>query len=119
MTTPTVSAPSSRATSAMTGAPPGTGAAPLARGDEHHVGALEDLADLVPALLGRRSADLGIRSGPQSPGDLAADVQLDVGVAHEKCLGVGVDRDELDSLEAGVDHPVDGVGTAAADSDHL
>ena len=65
VTTPTVSAPSSRAISAMTGAAPVPGAAALAGGDEHHVGALEDLADLVPALLGRRAPHLGIRARAQ------------------------------------------------------
>ena len=34
-------------------------------------------------------------------------------------LRVGVDRDELDSLQALGDHPVDGVRAAAADADHL
>ena len=32
-------------------------------------------------------------------GELPADVELDVGVAHEQRLGVGVDRDELAALE--------------------
>jgi hypothetical protein len=32
-------------------------------------------------------------------------------------LRVGVDRDELDACDARVDHPVDGVRPAAADSD--
>ena len=119
VTTPTVRAPSSRADFGDDGSAAGTGAAPLARGDEHHVGALEDLADLVPALLGRCAAHLRIRAGAQSPGDLAADVELDVGVAHEERLRVGVDGDELDALEPGVHHAVDGVGTAAADTDDL
>ena len=37
----------------------------------------------------------------------------------EQRLRVGVDRDELDALQARVDHPVDGVATAAADADDL
>jgi hypothetical protein len=52
---------------------------------------------------------------------LAADVQLDVGIAHEQGLRVGVDSDELDPFQPGVDHPVDSVNTAAAyayDLDH-
>ena len=87
----------------------GAGAAALARGDEDHVGALEHLFDLVAVLLGRLAADLGIAAGAEATGELAADVELHVGVAHEQRLGVGVDRDELDALEAGVDHAVDGV----------
>jgi hypothetical protein len=34
-------------------------------------------------------------------------------------LRVGVDRDELDALEADLDHPVDRVHAAAADADDL
>jgi hypothetical protein len=52
-------------------------------------------------------------------GELAADVQLDVGVAHQQRLRVGVDRDELDALEPYLDHPVDGVDAAATDADDL
>ena len=51
--------------------------------------------------------------------EFAADVELDVGVAHQQRLGVGVDGDELDTLEALLDHPVDGVDAAAADADDL
>jgi hypothetical protein len=51
--------------------------------------------------------------------ELPADVQLDVGVAHEQRLSVGVDRDELHALEADVDHAVDGVDAAATDADDL
>jgi hypothetical protein len=64
-------------------------------------------------------ADLGVGAGAEPAGELAADVELDVGVAHQQSLGVGVDRDELDALEADLDHPVDGVDTAAADADDL
>jgi hypothetical protein len=61
----------------------------------------------------------GFGPGAEAPGQLAADVELDVGVAHQQGLRVGVDRDELDALEADLDHPVDGVDAAAADADDL
>ena len=48
------------AISAMTGARAGAGAAALAGGDEHHVGALEHLFDLLAVLLGGLAADLGV-----------------------------------------------------------
>ena len=97
----------------------GAGAAALTGGDEDHVGALEHLLDLVAVVLGRLAADLGLRAGAEPAGELAADVELDVGVAHQQGLGVGVHRDELDALEADLDHPVDGVDAAAADTDDL
>ena len=97
----------------------GAGAAALAGGDEDHVGALEDLLDLLGVVLGGLRADLGVGAGAEAAGELAADVELDVGVAHQQRLRVGVDRDELDALEADLDHPVDGVDAAAADADDL
>ena len=97
----------------------GAGAAALAGGHEDHVGALQRLLDLVAALVGRAVADLGVGAGAEAARELAADLQLDVGVAHLERLRVGVDRDELDALQAGVDHAVDGVGAAAADADDL
>ena len=95
------------------------GAAALAGGDEHHVRALERLLDVV-ARLGRRALpDLRVGAGAQALGELVADVQLDVGVRHLERLVVGVAGDELDAGETGVDHPVHGIGSTAADTDDL
>ena len=97
----------------------GAGAAALAGGDEDHVRALERLLDLVARLGGRAVADLGVGAGAEALGELVADVELDVGVAHLERLGVRVDGDELDAAQACVDHAVDGIGSAAADADDL
>ena len=78
----------------------GAGAAAFARGHEDHVGALEDLFDLLAVVFGGLAADVRVGPGAEAPGELAADVELDVGVAHQQRLGVGVDRDELDALQA-------------------
>ena len=43
----------------------GPGAAALAGGDEHHVGALEHLLDLLAVLLGRLATDLGVAAGAE------------------------------------------------------
>src|SRR5690606_15373519 len=93
--------------------------AALTGGDEHHVGTGEGLGDLLAALFGGLAAHVGVAAGAEAPGQLAADGELDVGVAHDERLGVGVDGDELDALQAGVDHAVDGVDTATADADDL
>ena len=87
----------------------GSGAAAFPGGDEHHVRALHRLGDLVAVLLGGAGADLGVAAGAEPSGQLAPDVQLDIGVAQQQGLGVGVDRDELDAAQADVDHAVDGV----------
>ena len=61
----------------------------------------------------------GIGPGAQTTGQLAADVELDVGVTHEQRLGGGVHGDALDAAQPGLDHPVDGVHSAAADTNDL
>src|SRR3546814_14223377 len=74
---------------------------------------------LLAVLLGSLTTDLGVGSGAEAAGELAADVELHVGVAHEQRRRAGVDGDELDALQACVDHAVDGVAAAAADPDDL
>ena len=97
----------------------GAGATALAGRDEDHVGPAQDLLDLLGVVLGGPVADLGVGARAETPGELTADVELDVRVGHQQRLGVGVDRDELDALEADLDHPVDRVHAAAADADDL
>ena len=97
----------------------GTGAAALACGDEHHVGAAEQFLDVVLGVLGGLAADLRVGACAESAGGVTTHVELDVGVAHQQCLGIGVDGDELHALQAVLDHPVDGIDAAAADADHL
>ena len=97
----------------------GARATALAGRHEDHVGPLEDLLDLLAVVLGGLPADVGLRAGAQAARELAADVELDVGVAHQQRLRVGVDRDELDPLEADLDHAIDRVHPAAADADDL
>jgi hypothetical protein len=91
----------------------------LARGDEDHVGALEHLFDLLAVVHGGLRADVRVRAGAEPSGQFPADVELDIGVAHQQGLRVGIDRDELDALEPLFDHAIDGVNAAPADSDDL
>ena len=87
--------------------------------DEHHVGAAQQLLDVVLGILGGLAPDLRVGAGAQPAGGVTADVELDVGIAHQQRLRIGVDGDELDALEALLDHPVDGIDAATADADHL
>jgi hypothetical protein len=96
-----------------------TGAAALTGGDEDHVGALEHLEQLLAVVVGGLTADHRVSAGSEPARQVPADVQLDVGIRHQQRLGVGVDRDELDAVQARVDHAVDGVHAAAADADDL
>src|SRR5437764_1887840 len=97
----------------------GAGAAAHAGGDEHHVRVSAQLGELGAALVGRIAALGPVGARAQAARDLAADVDLDVGVAIVERLHVGVDRDELDALERRRDHAVDRVAAAAAGADHL
>ena len=75
--------------------------------------------ELTRGLGAGANPDIGISAGAQSPGELTADIELDVGIAHEQRLRVSIDRDELDALEPLFDHAIDGVDAATADSDDL
>ena len=97
----------------------GAGAAALAGGDEDHVGPLQRLLDVVAALGRGARPDLGVAPGAEAAGQVLTDRELDVGLGGAERLRVGVDGEELDALEAGVDHPRDGVGAAAAGADDL
>ena len=97
----------------------GSGTAALAGGDEHHVCTLDDLFDLLAVRFGGIAADVGVAARAEPTREVAPDVELDVGVAHQERLRVGVDRDELDAFQTRVDHSVDGVDAATADADHL
>ena len=54
---------------------------------------------------------------PAGERDLLADVDGLVCIREKQRLAIGVDGDELDALDAGLNHTVDGVGSTAAHSD--
>ena len=75
VTMPTVSAPSSRAIRATTGARARAGAAARAGGDEDHVGALEQRLDPVVVLHRGVAAALGVGAGAEPAREVGADLQ--------------------------------------------
>ena len=95
----------------------GAGAAAHARGDEDHVGILQGLRDLAPALLGGLAAHLGIGAGALAVGQFLTDLDLIGGAGDVEGLLVGVHRHELHALGAGLHHAVDHVVAAAAHTD--
>ena len=96
----------------------GAGAAAHAGGDEHHVGAGEMIADFVDDFLGRGRADIGLRTGAEALGDLGAHLHDALRLGHGERLRVGVGDDEIDPLQSGGDHVVDGVAAGAADAEY-
>ena len=118
VTTPTVSAPISfLAISAITGAAP----VPVPPPSPAVTNTMS--APLSASLMSSRVSAAapwpicGLAPAPRPFVSGGADVQLEVGVRHLQRLGVGVGRDELHAGQPGVDHPVHGVGAAAADAD--
>ena len=95
----------------------GAGAAAHAGGDEHHVGAVEQLQDLGQRFLGGLAADLGPRARAQALGDGDAELDAPVGERLAERLRVGVGDDELHAFQRGADHVVDGVSARATDTD--
>ena len=75
--------------------------------------------DLSVVLLGGPTTNVGVRARTQTPGELAPDIELDVSVAHEQRLRVGVNGDELDAFETGLDHSIDCIDTAATGADNF
>ncbi len=97
----------------------GAGAAAHAGGDEQHVAALDHLDDAIAIFHRRLTTDLGIGAGAQALGDVAADLQCGLHLRVLQRLRIGVDADELDTLDTTGDHVGDGVAAAAAYADHL
>ncbi|CAB4595447.1 unannotated protein [freshwater metagenome] len=87
--------------------------------DKHEVSAGEALFDFLGVILRCVATDFGVSPSTKATGELSADVELDVSIAHEQRLSVGVDCDELNSANTCVNHSIHGVDSAAADTDYL
>src|SRR5699024_3175698 len=99
------------------GARPGT--TTHARCDEQHIRALDHLTHALPVFQGGLPAELRIRPGTEATGHVDPQLHQGVGMATLQMLGIGVGADELHTLDAGLDHVVDGIRTATADADDL
>jgi hypothetical protein len=60
-----------------------------------------------------RPTYLGVCPRTKTASHVASYVQFHVCVTHQQRLGIGVQCDELDTADTGLDHPVDGVDPAA------
>ena len=82
-------------------------------GDEHHVSALESGTDLFLAFLGGSCTVFGIAAGTHSFCGLFADGYLFGGCRTHESLLFGINSNELDVLDVGFYHTIDGIGPAA------
>ncbi|MGY4448566.1 hypothetical protein ACVWZR_003226 [Bradyrhizobium sp. i1.3.1] len=100
------------------GGGPGAGAAAHAGGHEHHVRAGQLIADRIDDLLGCGASQFGLRAGAEACGDLGAQLDQARRLRHGKRLSVGIGDDEVDPLQPGCDHVVDGIAAGAADPEY-
>ncbi len=96
----------------------GAGAAAHAGGDEHHMRAGEVIADFVDHLFRGGAADFGLGAGAETFGDLRTHLNDALGLRQRQRLRVGVGDDEVDALEAGRDHVVDGIAAGTANAEY-
>ena len=95
----------------------GSGTAAQTGRYKDHVGLAEQFNEALCVFQSSLAADLRIGAGSATAGELAADLQLDLSSRDAQRLFIGIDGGELHALDAGLDHAVDGVATAAADAD--
>ena len=96
----------------------GTGACPAAHtgGDKNHIRALNGFADILGALFRCLCACLRVCAGAHAFCGFIADIDLGCGAGIGKRLQIGVDCDKFNTLDISLDHAVDGVVSAAADT---
>jgi hypothetical protein len=96
-----------------------TGATALTCCDENHVSPTQNLLYLVRVVFSCLAANGWICSRAKTASAVSAYVEFDVGIAHQKLLGVGVHSYELDTSQASFNHSVYRVDATAANTDNL
>ena len=68
-------------------------------------------------VFGCLSSHCGVCSGAEAMGKVTTDVQLRLCIGHQQSLCVSVHSNELNAFQANFNHSIDGVNTAATNSD--
>ena len=76
------------------------------------------VANFVDHLFSGGAADIGLGAGAETFGHRHAHLDDAFGPRHGERLGIRVGDDEVDPVETGIDHVVDGVTTPAADAEN-
>ena len=92
----------------------GAGAAAHAAGDEYEIRALDDVGNLFAAFLGGVLAHVGVCARAQAFGQFVANLHLGGRFAEGQRLLIGIDGNEIDALQAGINHAIDRIGAGAA-----
>ena len=93
---------------------PGSGSASHTAGNKYHICALKHSGNLLAAFLGSLLADLRLGAGPQSFGELLADLQKLWRPAELQSLLVRIDTDKLNACNTLVNHSIYSIITCAA-----
>ena len=117
VTQATVSAPSSLAIAATTGAAPVPVPPPIPAVMKTMSAPVRVSLEKLPVLARGATADLGVGAGAEPAGELGAELDLDLGRRRAERLGVGIGHRERHAGEARADHPVHGVRPAASEPD--
>src|SRR5699024_7868981 len=96
-----------------------TSAAALTGSNEDKVCASECVFNFGLVIFSRGTPHLWVCACAQAAGELASNIELYISVGKEQSLGVSVDSNELNALEALFNHAVNGVYSATTDTDYL
>ena len=96
----------------------GAGTTAHAGGDEDHVAVGELAHHSFNAFFGGGAADIGLGAGAEALGDRRSELDLARGERMRQRLAIGVRHQEINAVEIGTDHVVDGIAAGAADTDH-
>ena len=95
----------------------GTGAAAHAGGDEDHIGTFKFLFNFFFGFFRSHASDFRTGAGAQSHCGFQAELNFAAGFGMGKGLCIGVGDDEVNALQILINHVIDGIAAAAADSD--
>ena len=95
-----------------------TGAAAHARGDEHHVAAVDVIGDFVHRFFRRRQTNLRFRTRAEAARDVHAELDDPIRLRVFKSLRIRVGDHEIDAFEVRRDHVIDRVAPRAANTNN-
>ncbi len=80
--------------------------------------AFESAFEILERFLGGSTADFGTRASAKALRDVRPELDAIFDDRIVQRLGIGVDDDEVDTLDLGVDHVGDGISACPANADH-
>ena len=96
-----------------------TGTTTHTSGDEQHIGSADRLSDLIFTFFSSLLANRRISAASKTSGDLLTDLDRDLRLRTCECLMVCINGNKIDALNRALDHTVNSVTSAAADTDYF